>query len=192
MMGLNASTLEAELRKLASASFGGFEGFPADPTEAISRWTTAFTGYATEAEDFSGDALITYNTVGFTAALDFTVGNTASDGAAMIRNAIEAFWLGAAFAVLSVPTPGDDAASGCASTGVFATKTTSLVQAPNTALLDAFEVSLESEFESVSTDSEAKALAVATLIHQACTTAFPVLVTGTDGTNPVTNLCRIF
>lgn len=193
-MALSKQTLIDGLRKIIDPSYAGFEGHPESAAEATQRWTAAYATYAVSAEDASTDLVITTNSAGFQAALNFAVPGTPLGAAQQFGAAFTAFWTGAVFAIgIPIIGPGKGQCLNVGGTGIFGIEITSIVTSViNTALI----TNLTSEFSISSEDGADKADKLATIFHDATTQDILVLITGTDTTLPtplpITNTCQVF
>lgn len=194
-MALSASTLAGELRKIFDPGAGGF-GWPASRSAAIASITAAYDTYASDAVDYSGDAVASKSPSGFQAALAAAFSDTwtAADAADAFRDAWIAYWTGATFAVGAPPPPSGQCPNSGGNT-VFSVEISSAVTIINGAPLRA---SLLYEFGNLGIDGDAKATAIAAAFHAATTNDITCRIDGLDSTPPPTgplpifNLCRVF
>jgi len=162
------------------------------------RWADAYHLYASDAEDISGDGVVSANRRKFLEILDFGGKKTAAETAQNFDRAFIAYWTGAVFGVGSLivtpPIQCPDVNPG--GSGVWASETTSVVVAVTQNILarllrPIFERSNESD------TAYSKAQEIAQAFHEATTTAVFVLITGLDttpgptGPLPITNTCTI-
>jgi len=193
-MALSKQILINEFRKIVDPNYGGFEGHPESVAEAAQRWTDAYSTYAVSAEDASTDIVVTTNSPGFQAALNFAVPGTPIGAAQQFGAAFQAFWTGAIFAIgIPIVGLGKGQCLNVGGTGMFGVEITSIViSVINVALI----TNLTSEFSEASEDGADKADKLATIFHDATTQDILVLITGTDTTVPtplpITNTCQVF
>lgn len=195
-MALDVNKLKNELLKLLDPNNAHFVGYPTNATDFANNWANAYDTYAKDAQDVSGDVLITaFKTAMATKlmALNVPAGLIAT-AASTFDQALGAYWASAIFAVGIVPTP----ASACASvggSGTWSTETSSVGTGFTTGIL---ETALLSLLAIPSNDPLVKATALANAFHAATTTAVKVTITGVDttapptGPLPITNVCGVF
>jgi hypothetical protein len=196
-MALDAATLKAEILKIIDPDNPEFVGWPADVATAAQNWADAFDAFASNAEDASGDALISGNAAGFKAAVQGGfAAQTAAGAAAGYGAGAIAYWTGAAFGVLELLDPLTEP---CPSVGpgtkIFSIEASSVVTVP---LAVALIAALTAEFIVLEADPDAKAEALADAFFDSSTTEITVLISGSDttpppsGPLPVTNTCTVF
>ena len=165
--------------------------------DAENKWARAYHGYAGEAEDVSGDTIVTANMAGFRGALTlFSAGATAALTARRFESAFVSYWTGGVFGIgkLILSPPG-----GCPNVGGNGTWGSEVTSVVMTVVPNVLFSLLFREFQLVrSSDTAAsKASAIARAFHRATTTAVKVLITGVDttpaptGPLPITNTCAI-
>lgn len=199
-MTLSLDTLKAELRKLTDPTDLDFVGFSADPDKSVRRadaaakWATAFDNYGQSVENVNEDTtLVAPNKLGFETALTFdTV--SAVQIATEFGAAWTAYWTGVTFNA-GTPDEINTPPLGCPNVGgnsIFGIIATSVVTA---AVAAALILTLTAFFtDNTSTDPGARADELATILHNASTTAVVVLTSGSDtgGPVPITNTCELF
>lgn len=199
-MTLSLATLKAEIRKLTDPTDLGFVGFSSDPdksvrqADAAAKWATAFDNYGQSVENVNEDTTLTPpNKLGFETALTFNT-VSAAQIAAEFGAAWTAYWTGVTFNP-GTPDTINPPPAGCPNVGgngIFAVIATSVVTAVVAAALI---ITLTAFFtDNTSTDPGARADELATILHNASTTAVVVLTSGTDtgGPVPITNTCELF
>jgi hypothetical protein len=164
--------------------------------DAENRWADAYTSYAADAEDVSGDALASSNPIGFRRALRFRASSTADSFAQQIAAGFSAYWTGASFNV-GLITAGTAGCPNVGGTGLFSSETTSLVTAVASPIMRGKVRAALSSFTRTTSASQ-KAAELATAIHSATTRAVVVTIVGLDttpapsGPLAVTNVCTVF
>lgn len=172
--------------------------------QAEERWTRAYDEYARDAEDVSGDSVISINRAGFRGALNFRIIRHTTQMAAQLEAGFLSYWTGGAFAVgnlvsgvgvapcLNVPVP-----PAPTSTLIFASEVSSVVFAiAPQVMFSGVLPHLQRNFSGVTAEDQARRIASA--MHQATISAVTVLITGIDtalpavgGPFPLTNTCTI-
>lgn len=193
-MALDVNKLKTELLKIIDPNDPHFVGYPTNATDFANNWANAYDTYAKDAQDVSGDVLITAFKSAMAAkllTLNVPAGVIAT-AASTFDDALKAYWASAVFAIGIVPTP----ASACPSvggTGTWATETSSIGVGFTAGILEA---SLLSLLAIPSSDPQVKAPALAAAFHNATTSAVKILITGVDTTVPtplpITNTCGVF
>jgi hypothetical protein len=191
-MALNQSTLETKIRELIDPDYSGFIDHPNTKLEGVNNWATAYDIYALDAQDLSGDVLLTANKAGFVSALldnmPDPVYGTSIAAATAFELAFVAYWTGATFAILHNPLPTLPCPN-IGGTGTFSTETTSIV---SSVIPDVLKNLLLVELSEVSSDGAAKAASLAAVFHVATISAVKVTITGADAEGtPITNTCTI-
>lgn len=193
-MALDVNKLKTELLKIIDPNDAHFVGYPTNATDFANNWANAYDTYAQDAQDVSGDVLITaFKTAMATKLMALNVpAGVIATAASTFDDALKAYWASAVFAVGIVPT----LASACPSvggTGTWATETSSVGVGFTAGILEA---SLLSLLAIPSSDPQVKAPALAAAFHNATTTAVKILITGVDTTAPtplpITNTCGVF
>jgi len=196
-MSLSVTKLRDEFLPMFDPGAGGFY-WSSTRSEALDRIRDAYDTYASDAEDYSGDSVASKSPSGFRSALNAMLSTwTAADAAAAMAAAFVAYWTGGSFAVGSLisGTGSPPCANQGSGTKIFAVENTSAVIA---AVGTSLQAALLSEFNNLSTDGAAKALAIAQCFHNATTADVTVLISGLDttppptGPLPVTNTCTVF
>ena len=165
--------------------------------QAEAKWARIYDEYASQAEDASGDRVLSKSNAGFRRALNFQNNLTTARFARQIELGFLSYWTGATFAI-GKPVPGTGVP--CPNVGgnsIFGIEASSVVIAttPNVMFGNLFPV-LRS-FGRTTTAAQ-KAREIAQAMHLATTTAIFVLISGTDttpgpgGPLPITNTCTIF
>lgn len=166
-MALSASTLKTNLINWATQSQGMSE-----KQDALQGFVTAYKNYAIQAQDISGDFLLTYSESGMLDVLmSLSPGNTVVQGAQAFEQAIIAFWTGATFQ-LTTPPPGTVAPE------VSAVVTTNIIPG-------VLASALQSVFADISPDTplETKMEQLAQVLHSATTTIIVTCI-GTNAGPP--------
>ena len=185
-MSLSVTTLKAEFLKLMDPTNPGFVTHPMTTAAAASNWADAYDAYALNAQDISGDALVTANKVGFRSTLaaylpDGSVGTPAT-GAEAFAKAFVVYWTWAAFSTFVVPAPPNDPPTPPAvNTGIFSVEATSVVISVDSTALENL---LLAEFSSLVGTVDAKAESLANAFHAATTQNVVILIAGLDTTLP--------
>jgi hypothetical protein len=194
-MALNINKLKSELLKLLDKNNPNFVGFPTNATDFANNWANAYDTYAKDAQDASGDVVLTVHKSAMAArllTLNVPAGVIAT-AASTFDQALADYWNAAIFSVGIPPTP----AAACPSaggTGLWSAEASSVVSAVTAGVLQASMLSL---LAIPSDDVNVKATALATALHAATTQAVKVTITGTDTTVPpagpltITNTCGI-
>lgn len=194
-MALDVNKLKGELLKLIDPNDPHFVGWPTNATDFATNWSNAYDTYAKDAQDASGDPVLTTSKSAMKArllTLNIPAGTVAT-ASSTFDQALADYWHGATFATLIAPTP----AAACASvggTGLWAAETSSVV---STVTAHVLETSMLSLLAIPSDDPNVKATALAAAFHAATTNAVKVTITGTDTTAPPTgpltinNVCGI-
>lgn len=194
-MALDVNKLKGELLKLIDPNDPHFVGHPTNATDFANNWANAYDTYAKDAQDVSGDPVLTAHKSSMAArllTLNVPAGVIAT-AASTFDQALADYWIGATFATLIVPTP----AAACASvggTGLWSAEASSVVSAVTAHVLEASMLSL---LAIPSDDPNVKATALANAFHAATTSAVKVTITGTDTTTPptgpltITNTCGV-
>lgn len=167
------------------------------------RWASAYTSYASDAEDLSGDPLLSGNTVSFRSALNFRAIRYTTQMAQQLETGFQSYWAGANFAVgnlvsgTGTPCPNVPVPPAPSSTLLFASEVSSIVLsvAPQ-ALYSRVLPVLSRNFSGVTGEDQARRIASA--MHEATISAVTVLITGVDTAIPavggpfvLTNTCTI-
>jgi hypothetical protein len=185
---------EASLARALMQIAQGKDGMTSSAAEAL--WADAYDQYARQAQDVSSDLLMSSNSRGFRAALNFSGVTTAAGVSAQFEQAFLAYWSGATFGTLIPPPP---VPPGCPNIGgntIFASEVSSVVTLVTPGVMYAnllTEFSIVQKGESI----EGRSAAIARSMHRATTTAVIVLITGIDTTTPptgplpITNLCQV-
>lgn len=194
---LSASTLTNNIRKIVDPDVAGFVGWQGSYSAAAAQWRNAIVDqYSANAEDVSGDTVLTLNGSLFESTLAAGLGSslTIAASAQLFTNAWVALWTGATFGVGSlIPGTGSGACQNVGSgSKIFASEATSIV---TTIVPTGLQAALEIEFADLSNAGADKAASLASIFHLATTTNILVLITGVDTggpPQPVTNLCTVF
>lgn len=193
-MALDVNKLKTELLKIIDPNDAHFVGYPTNATDFANNWANAYDTYARDAQDVSGDVLVTaFKTAMAAKLLTLNVpAGVIATAASTFDDALKAYWASAIFAVGIVPT----LASACPSvggTGTWSIETSSIGVGFTAGIL---ETALLSLLAIPSSDPLVKATALAGAFHAATTTAVKVLITGVDTTVPtplpITNTCGVF
>ena len=188
---LDRRRLERDLRRLFNTPSA-----ISSPTDAEIRWAEAYTGYAADAEDASGDSLASSNPIGFRRALRFRGSSTSDSFAQQIANGFSAYWTGATFNV-GLITAGTAGCPNVGGTGLFSSETTSLVTSVAAPIMRGRVRAALAGFTRT-TSAAQKATELASAIHGATTKAVVVTIVGLDttpspgGPLAVTNVCTVF
>ena len=193
-MALDVSKLVPELRKIFDPSFEGFY-WSESRSDTVTRISAAHDLYASDAVDYSGDAVATKNPGAFRSTLDSELWDTwtAAEAADAFRDAWIAYWTGGTFAVGALPPP----TGVCANVGgdsIFSVEFTSVITIINAAPLRA---ALYAEFRNLGTNGYTKAVAIANAFHAATTNNLTVRIDGLDttpppvGPLPIYNVCGV-
>lgn len=193
-MALDVNKLKTELLKIIDPGDAHFVGYPTNATDFANNWANAYDTYAKDAQDVSGDVLITAFKSAMAAkllTLNVPAGVIAT-AASTFDDALKAYWASAIFAVGIVPTP----AASCASiggTGLWSAEASSIGTGFTAGILQA---SLLTLLAIPSNNPAVKAPALAAAFHNATISAVKVTITGTDTTAPtpvpITNICGVF
>lgn len=194
-MALDVNKLKNELLKLLDPNNLNFVGYPTNATDFANNWGNAYDTYAQDAQDVSTDPLVAAHKPLMVAKLELlnTPFGVIATAASTFDDALKAYWLGATFATLVVPT-GTGACPNSGGSGLFAAEVSSVVSAWTAGILQA---SMASLLAIPSDDPHVKATALANALHTATTSAVKVTITGTDttpppgGPHPITNTCTI-
>ncbi len=194
-MALSQAKLAGELSRFMDPEHPSF-AWPASRSEAIQLWVDAYDTYATDAEDVSGDAVVTKYPAMFHAELvNRLTGSWSSAAAALaFRYAFVTYWTGAVFAIGAVPAPGGPCPN-VGGNGIFSVEIQSVVTSVNGVNLRSALLAL---FDALTDDAGARIEAIAAAFHAATTTDVLVTITGLDttpppaGPLPITNVCRVF
>jgi len=190
-MGLSKQKLTSGFLSL----FGNSDGISGLP-DVHTKWTNAYHSYAMDAEDVSGDRVVTTNRTGFLSSLSLGSGNSIFQAALNFDRAFVAYWTGGIFAVgalIVVPPAGCPNVGG---SGVWSSEITSVVTVVSAGVLAGLLVPVFSSISDGDT-ARSKARQMATAFHQATISAVTVLITGLDttpgptGPLPITNTCTI-
>jgi hypothetical protein len=165
-------------------------------SSAESLWTNAYHSYASDAEDISGDGVLTVNKTAFLSILDFGREKTPSEAAHNFDQAFVAYWTGAIFSVgILIVTPPLECPN-AGGNGVWSSETTSVVDSVAPNVLAPLLVPIFSGLNEGDT-AVSKASQFARAFHTATTTAVSVLITGLDttpgptGPLSISNTCTI-
>lgn len=184
---LRANVLRAQLVAALSTPI-------ATATEAEARWARAYHVYASEAEDVSGDALVSSDPAGFRRRLRFAAAGSAEAWARQLDDAVVAYWTGATFGTGSLIVGlGDPCPNTGAGTLEFDSETSSeVVEVVSGVVARYLRPILRPSVSSRDTLGR-----LATALHMATLEAVRVEIVGLDttvppaGPLPVANTCAI-
>lgn len=211
-MSLDINILKDEILKIIDKDNPNFVGYSDDYTVTATNWANAYDTYARNAEDISGDVLVTANKPGFIAALaaGLATSVTPASAAAAYEAAFVIYWTAATFSI-GIP-PVVDPESPCPNVGgnlIFGVEISSIA-APIPAVLGTLLTTIwntpppvgtspdldpNPDIYTLNNDYIADKLAQA--FHTATTTAVIVTISGTDttpptaGPLPIVNICTV-
>jgi hypothetical protein len=158
-------------------------------------WWETYDIYARDAQDVSGDSVLTVNSYRFLKKLRFDSLNNYLQAADEFDAAFRAYWQGATFNVGQLIVTAPSACPNIGGNGIWATETASVVSQVRRRALTGRLVPIFQRQSQVA-DSQRAAAEIAAALHDSTTKDVLVTITGFDTSTPtpiaISNTCTVF
>lgn len=189
-MSLSRSKLERELLRIFTRP-----NVVRTREHARRLWWEVYDDYARDAEDVSGDSVLTVSSFGFLKKLKFFSLNNYLQAADEFDAAFRAYWQGATFNVSQLITSPPSSCPNIGGNGIWSAETASVVsQVRRRALAEKLVTVFQRQSQVA--DSARAAAEIANAFHRSTTQDVIVTITGFDTTTPtpvsISNTCTVF